>query len=356
MKRIFYIYNPFSGGQVNGKQLDTVLQRLMSAGILVSVHRLFTMQPDLALEDFFLHRQSEYDAIFVAGGDGTLSQMLDYAMRHGCRLPMGFLPTGTCNDLVRSLGFPKDAMKCLDLLIEALQRDTYTAMDIGRITAAEDRSCYFLNSVAGGVFVDISHKTKPEAKKRFGALAYYATALGELINIRPFRLRIETEDRIFDESVFLFILLNGTDVAGFSGVIGDADMQDGKMDLLILRDGNAIATLQAGLQLTRAQKNAKSFELLRCRRCTVTADPAPVVSVDGEKGPALPYEIETLPGALRLVGRPHRIGNQSRALPEETVTATLPEAEQLRQEIRAFMEGLFPTDISEYTQHITEGE
>ena len=108
MKRVFYIYNPFSGAQGNGKNVDRVIEHLMKAGIMVSVHRLFTMRPDSALEDFFLHRQEEYDAILVAGGDGTLSQMLNYAMQHNCRLPMGFLPTGTCNDLVRSLGLPKE--------------------------------------------------------------------------------------------------------------------------------------------------------------------------------------------------------------------------------------------------------
>ncbi len=303
MKRVFYLYNPFSGNQGNGKNLDGVIGALMEAGIQVSVHRLYTMTPDTALEDFFLSHQGEYDAILTAGGDGTLSHVLNIAQKYGCRLPMGFLPTGTCNDLVRSLGLPKDPKKCLRIFIDGLLSRQYRQMDLGKITAGEGAQAepfYFLNSLAGGMFVNISYQTSSELKKVFGPLAYFMTALRDL-SLKPFRLRIETEERIFDDSVLLFLMLNGSDVAGMSRVIDHADMQDGKMDLLLIRDGSFFATLQAGLQLTRAQKNAKSFEWIRCEHCTLTADPAPYVSIDGEKSiTSMPYRVEVLHRALLL--------------------------------------------------------
>jgi diacylglycerol kinase family enzyme len=122
--------------------------------------------------------------------------------------------------------------------------------------------------------------------------------------MRPFRLRVETDTgQVFDESVLLFLLLNGTDVAGFSDVIDRADMRDGYMDLLIVREGKLWESLQAGLQIVHVLKNAKSIVQIRCRRCKIIADPAPVVSIDGERGAPLPYTVEMLPAGLRLLGQ-----------------------------------------------------
>ncbi len=322
MKRVFYVYNPFSGQGAGAQMLDAVLERCMRANVTVTPHRLFTMKPDLALEAFFETQARYYDAILVAGGDGTLWQMLNVAQRHDCHLPLGLLPMGTCNDTVRSLGLPADFYKCLDYYIDCIHAGQSFAIDLGRITARQDTSpeqIYFLNSVAGGVFVDVSHKTKPELKKVFGPLAYYFSAIGSLADMRPFRLRIETEDEVFDESVLLFLLLNGNDVAGFSDVIDRADMRDGYMDILIVRDGKVWESLHAGLQIVRVLKNAKTIRQIRCRRARIIADPAPTVSIDGERGTPLPYTVEMLPLGLRLVGRqtvPSAVGQRPQSLGE----------------------------------------
>ena len=183
MKRVFYVYNPFAGHGACAQTVDAVIERCMRADVAVTVHRLFTMKPDLAIEQFFASHADGYDAVFVAGGDGTLWQMLNLAQRHSCTLPLGLLPMGTCNDTVRSLGLPTDFYKCLDYYISCVTADASFAIDLGRITAKEStvpEQIYFLNSVAGGVFVDVSHKTKPELKRVFGPFAYYFSALGEL--------------------------------------------------------------------------------------------------------------------------------------------------------------------------------
>ncbi len=313
MKRVFYIYNPHSGAQINGKNLDFVIERFLENGIFVQVHRLFTMQPDQALESFFKTAQEHFDAVVVSGGDGTLSQVLNIAMRHHCYLPMGFLPTGTCNDMARSMGLPKSWQTNLDRIIDSVIKGIYHTVDIGVITPEEGEKTYFLNSVAAGAFVDISHKTNPELKKMFGAMAYYSAALGELAELKPFRLRVVCGDRVFDESVLLFLLLNGTDVAGLKKVIPEANMADGKIDLLIVKDGTALESFQAGLKLIHAVKKAKTIELLHAESVSIFADPAPIVSVDGEKGPSLPYEIEVLPQALKMLGEAQTLVKKKKA-------------------------------------------
>ncbi len=320
MKRILYLYNPYAGHQAHRQMLDTVLQKCMQKGISAIAHRLFTMKPDTALEEFFSCAEQFFDAVFVAGGDGTLNQMLNVAMQHNCRLPMGLLPMGTCNDMVRSLGLPSDPYKCLDYYLDCVQEGESFCVDLGKLTAG-DKTTYFLNSVAGGVFVNVSHKTKPEAKKIFGPLAYYATAVGELTDMRPFHLRIETEDGVLDESALLFLMLNGTDVAGFSDIIGHSDMQDGYLDILVVRAGKLWDSLRAGLQILNVLKSAKTICQIRCRRCMVSAEPAPIVSIDGERGEPLPYTVELVPMALPLVGKsvPRSVEKGKKVRPQSEV-------------------------------------
>ena len=48
---------------------------------------------------------SAYDAVIFSGGDGTFNDVLQAA--EGSETPLGYLPTGTVNDVARSLRYPE---------------------------------------------------------------------------------------------------------------------------------------------------------------------------------------------------------------------------------------------------------
>lgn len=294
MKRFLYIYNPYSGAQSAGHDLDRVLGICYSHGIHVIPHRLFTMEEDTVL-DGLLRDTEHFDGVIVLGGDGTVGQIIDKMNKYGNHTPVGIIPGGTCNDFARNLRMPLTVDECLKVFCEG----RVSQVDLLRITAGEQVQ-YICNSIAAGVFVGVSHSTSPEFKKVFGSFAYYISAVGELNDMKPFHIKIDTPSESLDTDALLFVVLNGTDVAGMKRMIADADLSDGLMNIMVVKDCNTLERAGAAINLL-SHKPDKNLIYLTVPRCSISVDKEMTVSVDGEAGLPLPYDIEVIPKGLSVL-------------------------------------------------------
>lgn len=68
--------------------------------------------------------------IIVLGGDGTINEALQ-GVTDFSRVLLGYIPTGSSNDLARDLGYPDDPKKLLDIILEGKAKRT---MDMGVLT------------------------------------------------------------------------------------------------------------------------------------------------------------------------------------------------------------------------------
>jgi diacylglycerol kinase family enzyme len=59
--------------------------------------------------------RQDFDFFVAAGGDGTVSCVLDGLVQSN--IPLGFLPVGTGKALARDLGIPQDLVAALDLIL-----------------------------------------------------------------------------------------------------------------------------------------------------------------------------------------------------------------------------------------------
>lgn len=293
MKRYLYIYNPYSGAQSAGADLDKVLGICYSNGIHVIPHRLFTMENDTVLDELLADTE-HFDGVLILGGDGTVGQVIDKMLKFGNHTPVGIIPGGTCNDFARNLMMPLTVSECAAVFC----RGKTAEIDLLKVKT-EDTEMYVCNSVAAGVFVGVSHTTSPEFKKVFGSFAYYISAVGELTDMKPFHITVETPEETLDTDALVFVVLNGTDVAGMKNMISDAILTDGKMNIMVVKDGNMMDRASAGISVL-SHKSDKSLLALTTEKCKITVDRPLSVSVDGEEGPNLPYEIEVIPRGLTV--------------------------------------------------------
>lgn len=95
---LLLIVNPFATG-VDAHRLAAV-QAALPAG-------LETVLTTAAGEATTIARESDVDAIYVFGGDGTYNEVLNGLRRD---VPLGFLPGGGTSVLPRALGLPRDAV------------------------------------------------------------------------------------------------------------------------------------------------------------------------------------------------------------------------------------------------------
>ncbi len=294
MEHWLLMYNPASGKSARVRsQLDAIIEIFQAQDKFITTYRLDHTTPS-TLEQ--LLDSAHYDGIVACGGDGSVKFIAGLLARKGLDIPLGILPNGTCNDFARSLGLPVDLRKCAKVLAQGRTKK----VDIGLINDDE----YFVNEVAGGMLVDVSYNVDDNLKQKIGSMAYYLAGMSELAKIKTVNLVIDTEEgEHYEIDAYLFLALNGTDAAGMTGLIKEAKMDDGKLDILVFKKSDLVGVTDTLLKLvTTADFQEKCVERICTSGCSITCENDEVATtLDGEKGPALPLKIRMLAQAITVL-------------------------------------------------------
>ena len=144
-KRARIIYNPTSGKEMFKRALPDVLIKLEKAGYETSAYA--TERAGDATKEAERALEQEYDLLIVAGGDGTLNEVVNGIAEQPNRPKLGIIPMGTVNDFGRALHLPSNIMKAVDVIVNGHT----TQVDIGKMN-----SRYFINLAAGGKLTEVS--------------------------------------------------------------------------------------------------------------------------------------------------------------------------------------------------------
>lgn len=287
MKKLVLVYNPVSGKAVFKKRLDEIIHKLQSRDCMVIPYRTTPENSDLL--DFI--KMAAPDGIIAAGGDGTVHEVVNLIMQEQLNVPMGIIGTGTSNDFATFLKLDTEDY------FDRIAAGKTMKIDLGRVG---DK--YFINVVSAGMVTSIAHEVDTRLKNAFGKLAYYVHGLKTLPSFRALELTVRTEKEVFHEQAFLFLVVNSSVVASFKNAAVQASVQDGVMDLLIMKQCNmkdlmvVTTELLTGKDISHRKevvyRQASSFEV-ECSE-PLTSD------IDGEVGPELPLRIETVPQCFEI--------------------------------------------------------
>lgn len=168
------------------------------------------------------------DALYVAGGDGTLNVVLRTIAGATSRLPIGVIPFGTGNDFAKALGLGEDPEGALD----AIGRRLVVDADIGMLN---DRP--FANTSAGGFIADVSATLTEGLKDVTGKLAYVIGGARALFGTEPFTARLSMGDvteAAESVDVQMFAVCNSGLIGGGYVVAPNARIDDGLVDVLVV--------------------------------------------------------------------------------------------------------------------------
>lgn len=172
------------------------------------------------------------DALYIAGGDGTLNAALrGLASRGAPLLPVGVIPLGTGNDFAKALGLGEEPGAALDALLEARVID----VDLG---ALNDRP--FANTSAGGFIADVSDSVTETLKNTAGKLAYLVGGARALVGTEPFSARLSIHGDAGEHAtastldVQLFAVCNARFIGGGYPIAPAALIDDGLLDVLVV--------------------------------------------------------------------------------------------------------------------------
>ena len=222
MKKVRFIYNPYSGENIILNELDTVIKLYQKKGYQVVPYRI---QFDEAIDKALDIIDNTYEHILIAGGDGTVDSLVNAMMKKDIKIPIGILPVGTANDFGKFLGIPSDITEACNKILSTKPKE----VDVGIVN---DK--YFINVASAGLFTDVSQKTDVNLKNTIGKLAYYLKGLEEVPRLRKLKVKITSKEMTYDGKMYLFLVFNGQTAGNFK-LATRADVQDGLLDVILIK-------------------------------------------------------------------------------------------------------------------------
>ncbi|MGT2667327.1 diacylglycerol/lipid kinase family protein [Streptococcus rifensis] len=293
MTRALLIINPSAGGEKALGYEASAKAKLATAFDDLTVS--YTEKAGDALTFAKTAAHEHFDAVFVMGGDGTVNEGISGLAEEPYRPAFGFFPLGTVNDLARALKMPLDPAEA----IAQIDLSRTKPLDIGKVNDS-----YFMNVVAIGAIPESINDVDSEEKTKYGKLAYFISGVENLINNSPYRfqLNIDGEEKEITSTTIIIGLTNS--IGGFENILPDAEVNDGKLHLIYLKDKNLLETIQAIPSLVSGVDSSNRFVAYQdFKDITISlldSQETLTLNVDGDEGDSLPVTLSILPSHLQV--------------------------------------------------------
>ena len=291
-----FIYNPVSGKGKIAKRLPFIVEELQKKYERVEVYAT-----KCAGDMSRVAREAvgSYDAIVFAGGDGSFNEVVQGIASLDDLPELGYIPSGTVNDIAHTLKIPKKIKKALKII----QTGRNELLDCMKVNDG-----YAMYVVAAGAFTGASYTTPQEQKNHVGKIAYFLEGAKKNLRFRNFSVNCENEEVGKQTHSVLITVMNSRYVAGFK-VNKFASLQDGKIEIAIVPQKNNPGFFQkigaffavVGLFLFGWKRKAKNLVSLEGSHFDIEVSDDVVWNVDGEKGSTGKLHIEVVPKKINMI-------------------------------------------------------
>ena len=255
---------------------------------------------------------SEYEGIkniIVLGGDGTMNEVVN-GIPDFTEVLLGYIPSGSSNDLARSLKIPKDPVQALENILKPVK---FQYLDLGEIRFPDSDIPPRKFACSSGIGYDASVCAEVQAsplKKNLnhigaGKFVYIAIAVKQLItlNYQKVTIIVDGIKNNTYEKVFLVSNMIHKYEGGGLLIAPDADPCDGKLSITLVHGLSIpkafilLPTIFTGKHIR--QKGVQSFH---CKEIEIITENEISVHTDGEI-PAVSKHIvvSSLPGQIRMI-------------------------------------------------------
>ncbi len=281
----YFIVNPKAGAGAGLKKWKKMKELLDKKEIPYEVY--FTDGPGSATEQARrLTSRGEDITLIALGGDGTANEALNGIVDFSHTV-MGYLPTGSSNDLARALRLPTEPEEALALLTEPGHAHP---LDVGEV-CSETGSRRFLVSAGIGFDAAVCHEAFhsriKKALNRFhlGKLTYLGIALKHIILLKgaPAKLLLDGREKHSYGKIFFCSFMNTMYEGGGFKFCPEARPDDGLLDVFVVEQLPKLKIL-AVLPMAYSGKHtwAKEVHISKCKKVHIKTPRPMAVHTDGE--------------------------------------------------------------------------
>ncbi|MDI9510115.1 MAG: diacylglycerol kinase family lipid kinase [Clostridiales bacterium] len=286
-----FIINPKSSSGKGIKYWWTVKKELDSQKIAYTAD--FTQDEGHATEltRQVCNRYKSIKNIIILGGDGTVNEVINGIDNYD-EVLLGYIPSGSSNDLARSLGIPKNPIKALSNILKPKQ---FLYLDYGEISFLDKnqklKSRKFGCSSGAGYDAAVCHEVQSSVLKKrlnkygLGKFIYLAIAIKQIFSVKFLDATV-TLDGV-KKGKYKNILLVSSMIHKFEGgglrMAPKASPTDGKLDVCLVHGlPRPIVLLLMPTIIFGKHIYFKGVEYFKCSSIEIDFDKKAAIHTDGE--------------------------------------------------------------------------
>jgi YegS/Rv2252/BmrU family lipid kinase len=286
--RVIFIINPIAG--TRQKQIiHDAIQKVFTA----EEHQVFyTAYPGNAYELAVQKVAEGYHNIVAVGGDGTVNEVASALVNTPARL--GIIPAGSGNGLARHLHIPISVSDALKVLRDPVIR----AIDVGQVNER-----YFFCTCGTGFDASVGKKFAHEPKR--GMVSYVRATIHQYITYSPKKYVLKTENKKVKLKAFLVTFANSGQYGNNAYIAPNALIDDGFLDLCVLRPFPKTSTLELGLRLFFKNIDQSPYlEVMRVKKATLKRKNKQKITLHLDGEPVTlkrKLKVKVIPSALNVM-------------------------------------------------------
>ncbi len=294
VKRVKLILNPTAGHGRGRKEMERILSALRSYDIKVEI--AITEYHEHATELAEQTDVSQFDALLVAGGDGTVYQAMNGLMSlpEDQRIPLGIIPIGTGN----AGAWDTAGVRNIDDAVEIISKGKRRKVDVGTFLM-DHHTYYFLNVIGVGFVADVGmHAVN---MKWLGEVAYTFGVLWETVFLKAHHMHFEMDGNQFDEQGLFVEFCNTRYTAADMMIAPDAKIDDGYLDVVVCKDTNRRTLLRSFPKVFKGtHTELPIIDIYKAQSIKLWTEEPKVLIPDGELFGRTPIEVGILPQAIEI--------------------------------------------------------
>lgn len=243
----------------------------------------------------------------AVGGDGTVNEVINGLIENdkllNPDLNLIVFSQGTGSDLIRSLNISSK----VEELVNIIKRNRSRKIDlikVGYINNENDnKHRYFINAADCGLGAEVAARVNKSNKLSDGSLTYLTAVFSALFKYSNRNVQIKADGKmIYDGQLNTAVIANGKYFGGGIKVAPEAELNSGKMNVVLLKDFSRIGII---LNLIKGYRGSHlkhpKVESFTAKKLEIYSEPKMNLEVDGENIAETPVYFSILKDKLSVM-------------------------------------------------------
>ena len=291
-KSLLFFANPKSG-KGSAESIFSRVDRVLKKNNIHSILYVSKKRGDIKNKIISMDL-TEFDAIIVIGGDGTINEAVNGLIRSGKShyLPLGLIPSGSGNAFSSDLN-----LNSIDQAIENILKFNLMEIDVMKINY-NNSTTYSINILGWGM---ASRVNKIAEKLRiFGAIRYTVASIFCILFLKPKPMDISIDDISIKCKGLFFLALNTIHTGKGMRMAPNAKLNDGLLDFIYFENASRWNVFQIFLKIFSGNHiYCKGVEYIQGKEFSINTY-GDSLNIDGENYGVTPVMVRLMRNKLKI--------------------------------------------------------